>query len=329
MSRDVNGNYTLPAGNPVVTGTTITSAWANATMPDIGTALSDSLSRSGSGSMTAALKHTDGTAGAPGIAFGSEAGLGFYRPAAGTVSWSVSATLAGSLTTAGVSVVGSVTAASFTGAGTGLTGVPTTALAGIPSNTTTFLRGDGTWTSTLAGALTISAGGITVTGNSTVTGTLTGLTGLTLASGNAVLTNGNLNITLGGITLTNGGITLTAGTLTINGAAYTPTNPIGNSGTTFTMDCSKSNVHSVTMTGNISAAGLVISNLQEGQTINLYCLQDGTGSRVINAAAFSITLVWAGGIPSPLLSTAIAAKDLITISKIGGVNIAAILKNLS
>jgi len=55
MSRDANGTYYLPAGNPVVSGTVITTAWANPTMADIATALSDSLSRSGKGGMAAAL----------------------------------------------------------------------------------------------------------------------------------------------------------------------------------------------------------------------------------------------------------------------------------
>jgi hypothetical protein len=40
MSRDGTGTYTLPAGNPVVTGTTISSNWANSTLNDIATALS-------------------------------------------------------------------------------------------------------------------------------------------------------------------------------------------------------------------------------------------------------------------------------------------------
>lgn len=48
MPRDVNGVYTLPAGNPVVTGTTITSTWGNTTLSDIATALTQSLSVDGS-----------------------------------------------------------------------------------------------------------------------------------------------------------------------------------------------------------------------------------------------------------------------------------------
>lgn len=48
MPRDVSGTYTLPAGNPVVTGTTISTTWANNTLSDIATALTNSLSIDGS-----------------------------------------------------------------------------------------------------------------------------------------------------------------------------------------------------------------------------------------------------------------------------------------
>lgn len=44
MPRDGSGNYTLPGGNPVVTLTKISSAWANTTLSDIAQALTDSVS---------------------------------------------------------------------------------------------------------------------------------------------------------------------------------------------------------------------------------------------------------------------------------------------
>lgn len=47
MSRNGSGVYTLPAGNPVVAGTSITSNWANSTMNDIASALSGSLAADG------------------------------------------------------------------------------------------------------------------------------------------------------------------------------------------------------------------------------------------------------------------------------------------
>ena len=51
MPRDAGGNYTLPGGNPVVTGTVITSTWANPTMSDIANEITNSLSRNGQGGM--------------------------------------------------------------------------------------------------------------------------------------------------------------------------------------------------------------------------------------------------------------------------------------
>lgn len=83
MSRNSSGTYSLPAGNPVVTGTTITSTWGNTTMSDIAAALTDSLSRTGLGGMQAGLPLFDGTAALPGLAWGTELTSGFYRAGAG------------------------------------------------------------------------------------------------------------------------------------------------------------------------------------------------------------------------------------------------------
>lgn len=48
MPRNGSSVYSLPAGNPVVPGTTISTTWANTTLTDIGTALTQSLSTDGS-----------------------------------------------------------------------------------------------------------------------------------------------------------------------------------------------------------------------------------------------------------------------------------------
>ena len=47
MSRNGSGTYSLPAGNPVTTGTTISSTWANGTLSDIATALTQSIAYDG------------------------------------------------------------------------------------------------------------------------------------------------------------------------------------------------------------------------------------------------------------------------------------------
>ena len=55
MSRNGSGIYSLPAGNPVVTGTTISSTWANTTLNDIATALTGSVSSDGQTPMVGPL----------------------------------------------------------------------------------------------------------------------------------------------------------------------------------------------------------------------------------------------------------------------------------
>ena len=47
MPRTGSGTYVLPPGNPVIPATTIQSAWANTTLNDIASALSQSLAKDG------------------------------------------------------------------------------------------------------------------------------------------------------------------------------------------------------------------------------------------------------------------------------------------
>jgi len=56
MSRNGSGVYSLPAGNPVVTGTTISSTWANSTLTDIQNAITQSVSADGQTPITGALQ---------------------------------------------------------------------------------------------------------------------------------------------------------------------------------------------------------------------------------------------------------------------------------
>src|SRR5437868_3901853 len=91
MARDGSGNYTLPVGNPVVPLTPIASTWANSTLNDIATAMSDSLSRSGQGSMSSALALVAGSAAAPSLTFG-ESDSGFYRAGSDQVGFSSNGT---------------------------------------------------------------------------------------------------------------------------------------------------------------------------------------------------------------------------------------------
>lgn len=73
------GVYTLPAGNPVVTLTLISSSWANTTLSDMATALTGSVPTDGSAPMTGPLRLPDGSVGAPALSFSSESTSGWYR----------------------------------------------------------------------------------------------------------------------------------------------------------------------------------------------------------------------------------------------------------
>jgi hypothetical protein len=55
MSRNGSGTYTLPAGNPVVSQTIISSTWANNTMNDLASAMTDSVAADGQTPMTGPL----------------------------------------------------------------------------------------------------------------------------------------------------------------------------------------------------------------------------------------------------------------------------------
>ena len=140
MSRNASGTYTLPAGNPVVTATVISSAWANTTLSDIATEMTDSLDRSGKGAMLAGLPLSDGVIGAPGLTFGSELTMGFWRTGAAALAFvsggvnrmTVSATSVWSfwegtnnVGTAGLFQVATEESGSFTGTLTGCTTAPT------------------------------------------------------------------------------------------------------------------------------------------------------------------------------------------------------------
>jgi hypothetical protein len=65
MSRNGSGTYSLPAGNPVVTATTISSTWANNTLSDIANSLTQSIAADGQTTITGALIGLNNT-----VAFG-------------------------------------------------------------------------------------------------------------------------------------------------------------------------------------------------------------------------------------------------------------------
>lgn len=78
MSRNGQGTYVLPSGNPVVTGTVITSTWANTTLSDVATALTGSIAADGQTVVTGNIQMGNNriTGMADGIALTDAATLG-------------------------------------------------------------------------------------------------------------------------------------------------------------------------------------------------------------------------------------------------------------
>lgn len=94
MSRNSSGTYSLPAGNPVVANTTISSSVQNATMADLATEMTDSLNRSGKGGMLAPFKAADGSVTAPGVTFGTDLDSGLYRVTANDIGMAIGGVVA-------------------------------------------------------------------------------------------------------------------------------------------------------------------------------------------------------------------------------------------
>jgi len=162
MPRDPSGNFTLVAGNPTVTGTTITTTWWNSTSTDMASALTDSLSRSGLGGMLVPFTLVDGSVSAPAFSFVSENNTGFYRAAAGDMRVSV---LGGDVLKWTSTQVTSLTSVVVTGA-TNTVGLAATAGAGNADGVTGTATGTGagvhgfsTSTAGSAGLVGTGAGG--------------------------------------------------------------------------------------------------------------------------------------------------------------------------
>lgn len=103
-ARNSSGTYSLPSGNPVVSHTSISTAWANTTLADIGTELTNSIDRGGRGSPTAQISFYAGSISAPGVSFISDLGSGLYRAASHDLRMSVNGVDLQKWTTTGATV---------------------------------------------------------------------------------------------------------------------------------------------------------------------------------------------------------------------------------
>lgn len=114
MPRDSAGTYTLPASNPVVTGTPIQSAgWANPTMADIGNEITNSLDRAGRGGMTGPFGIANGTLAGPGLRFTSDPDNGIRLTGINTYTLVAAAQDIVQVDVAGITMLAGKTASNF------------------------------------------------------------------------------------------------------------------------------------------------------------------------------------------------------------------------
>ena len=79
------------------------------------------------------------------------------------------------------------------------------------------------------------------------------------------------------------------------------------SATAMAVDCALSNVFTTTFTANVTTAP-ALNNPKDGQTVNWFITQDGTGSRTL---AYGANFKWPGG-TAPTLTTTAAAIDIVS-----------------
>jgi len=145
----------------------------------------------------------------------------------------------------------------------------------IGNSGTNFLSNGGL---NLANALTVSAGGINITGNSTINGSLSGLTGLT-SSGNITFSS----LAANSVVKTGAGGLLTAGGIDLGTSEVSGTLPINRGGTGLSAAPSNGQL----LIGN--GTGFTLNTLTAGSNINI---TNATGSITIDATGFEQPLTF-------------------------------------
>lgn len=285
-SRNSSGTYSLPSGNPVISGQSISSSWANTTLSDISTELTNSLDRSGRGAMSAPLQLSTGSCAAPSLTFSSDTDVGLYRAGANDTKMCIASTAVQRWTATGVefplaaTITGALAVNGAVTAATGLTVNQAT------TNTTALTVNANGNAAAIVGNSTATSGSIGVWGvattNSGVYGTATSGTGVNgVASTSGVGTAGHTETGIGVFGEATGagvGVGVGSGNLKFYGS-----NPSATTG--FTNTVTPSNVPKAW--ASISTNGTGGATLQSGFNIDTVTVQGSYGLRVTFKTALS------------------------------------------
>jgi hypothetical protein len=286
MSRNGSGTYVLPTGNPVVTGTTITSNWANTTFSDVATALTGSVASDGQTPMTGPLAMgnnkitgvADGTASSdvatvnqisnPNITGGSIDGtpIGNISPSTGkftTLSANAGATLSGTCTAP------TVTPGSDNSTKIATTAFVQSAISAVSSGVTSF--------NTRTGVVTLSSGDVTTAlgYNPYNAGGATVITAANIYSYSPKY-DGTYASGTWGINITGNAATVT------NGAYVNATNQFTGSNNIF---------NNPLYVGSTTSASMFFTPGNAGSSINFYDSDTGNGYNSLVYSAASTALV--------------------------------------
>jgi hypothetical protein len=215
MSRNGNGTYNLPAGNPVSSGSVISSTWANTTLSDIAVALTGSVASDGQTPITGNLNMAGNKISnlGTGTLATDAANLTQVTSAVAITGGNINGTPIGQTTAAlgsftGLNASGDLSAAgNVTFTSTGSMKVPTGTLAQRNNNALGLLRFNSTF-GYFEGCVAVTAGAVisTIT-RVTTTATLTTSTNHGLSTGDFITVlgaipvefNGTYSITVTGV----------------------------------------------------------------------------------------------------------------------------------
>ena len=233
MSRNGSGTYTLPAGNPVVSQTIISSTWANNTMNDLASAMTDSVAADGQTPMTGPLNLNSNKI--VNLATGTTSNDAINYTQFNTPTFGGAVVCSSTLTVTGATALSSTLAVTGDTTMAGNLAVNSTGQIKLPNGTTaqrsaTPTVGSVRYNTTLQtfeGYSTYSGQTISTITNSTTTATLTTATNHNLTSGTFVTVsgatpsayNGTFSITVtGDATFTYTMLTDPAGSATVVGS---------------------------------------------------------------------------------------------------------------
>ena len=302
MSYNGSGTFQInTSGQPVVTGTVISSSAFNALTADLATGLSTAITKDGQTATTVRIPFAQGinsslATDATNTATGSiitAGGVGIAK----ALFVGTTANIAGAVTFSSTITYGGVTlSASVTGTGKMvLDNTPTLITPVLGVATATSINKVAFTAPATAATLTIADGATLATsGAYSLTLTATAATNVTFP------TTGTLATLAGSETFTNK--TLTNPTVT----NYVETlYAIGNSSTAVTIALTNGTVQTVTLTGNCT---FTMPTATAGKSFILIVVQDGTGSRT---ATFT-SVKFAGGVAPTLTTTATTGRDILT-----------------